>query len=238
MSAHWKGAAALVGVLAAFGAPLAGADDPSGPFFHVDDPSRMGRPIRVVTPEFPKPALDQRLAAIVDVEGRISPLHSLQEVTLRVEPPGADVFVEAVKKVLPYWEFHPIFEGGCFPTERRVANRVSFEWDGDQPKIFVTVRPAPAQKKRESIRVVKRVEPTYPREAISAGHQAYVYSELAVLPDGSVSGVKTRTYPERPGTANQAFEREAIRKLSQWMFEPATVPLRSACQEIIFQFRD
>ena len=208
--------------------------------FQIGDPSQMARPSRIVPPEFPKSALEKRLSATVDIEGRVSPLRALEDVTFSWEPAGSEAFVDAVKQVLPYWEFYPVLgDESCFPSDRRITNRVSFEWVGGEPKVFVTVRPAPDPlPAREQIRALERTEPQYPRSAINARQQAYVYAEVTILADGSVSGVKARVFPQITGRAAAWFEREVVGALSRWKFTPGEKATRRGCYDILFKIRD
>jgi len=207
--------------------------------FQVDDPARLGRPSRIVPPEFPKKAIEQRLSGFVDVEGRVTPLRQMEDVEFRTDSPESLLFRHAVEEVLGLWEFHPPTENDCFPSGRRVVNRVSFEWKDGEPKIFVTFTPDPKLPPHgRQIRALERVEPQYPRAAIVQGLQAIAYVQLHIAPDGSVPKVEARAYPERK--ANAYFVKEIETKMAKWRFPPAGVDdpqIRLACYDVLFRFK-
>lgn len=76
--------------------------------------------------------------------------------------------------------------------------------------------PAPKPAIRKGITPITRVEPVYPREAIRAGvERGLVVARLQVDEKGLVTAVNiVESNPPR------VFDREVVRALSQWKFEP------------------
>ncbi len=80
----------------------------------------------------------------------------------------------------------------------------------------VEAPPAPKPAIRRGITPILRVEPVYPRDAIKAGVESgKVLARLQVDEKGLVTDV--RIVESRPP---RVFDREVIRALSQWKFQP------------------
>ena len=78
--------------------------------------------------------------------------------------------------------------------------------------------PPPAQPPiRKEYKVAHRVNPTYPRQAIQSGLTGRVVAWVKVKPDGSVEDVIIRE------STNSLFNREVVRALSQWRYNPEPV---------------
>ena len=83
-----------------------------------------------------------------------------------------------------------------------------------------TTRPAAttaatAMPEVRDARLLTRVEPEYPREAIRARQEGWVEVEFTVGRDGSVSNVQVVA-----GRPVRVFDRAAIRAMQDWRFEP------------------
>lgn len=92
-------------------------------------------------------------------------------------------------------------------------------------------KPAPLPAIRKEYKASYRVEPTYPRQAISQGLQGKVIAWVKVAPDGSVQDVQIKE------STNRLFDREVIRALSQWKFNPEPVGFIGE-YEIVFNLKD
>ena len=84
---------------------------------------------------------------------------------------------------------------------------------------------------RKEYKAQFRVEPTYPRQAISAGVTGKVIAWVKVAPNGTVTDVQIRE------SSNRIFDREVIRALSQWKFNPEPVGFIGE-YEIVFNLKD
>ena len=76
-----------------------------------------------------------------------------------------------------------------------------------------------------------RVEPSFPREAIRRGLTGRVVAWVHVAPSGNVTSVEIRE------SSNHLFDREAVRALSQWKFNPEPVGFVGE-YEIVFNLKD
>jgi protein TonB len=90
---------------------------------------------------------------------------------------------------------------------------------------------APKPAIRKEYKASYRVEPSYPRQAISQGLQGKVTAWVYVEPNGSVKDVQIRE------STNRIFDREVIRALSQWKFNPEPVGFIGE-YEIVFNLKD
>jgi protein TonB len=103
---------------------------------------------------------------------------------------------------------------------------------GPPPQIVAPAPPAPPQPAiRKEYKASYRVEPTYPRQAIQQGVTGKVIAWVRVAPNGSVTDVQVRE------STNRIFDREVIRALSQWKFNPEPVGFIGE-YEIVFNLKD
>ena len=70
---------------------------------------------------------------------------------------------------------------------------------------------------RKEYKVANRVNPTYPRQALQSGLTGRVLAWVKVKPDGTVEDVIIRE------SSNSLFNREVVRALSQWRYNPEPV---------------
>lgn len=83
--------------------------------------------------------------------------------------------------------------------------------------------PAPSVAERgepenRNFELIRRVNPQYPQQALRNGIQGWVELEFTITAEGDVTNVRVVNAQPR-----RAFEREAIRALSQWKFRPRIV---------------
>lgn len=93
---------------------------------------------------------------------------------------------------------------------------------------------APVQQQpaiRKEYKANYRVNPAYPRNLMREGVEGRVVAWVHVAPDGSVTNVEIRQ------STNHSFDREVIRALSQWKFNPEPVGFIGE-YEIIFNLKD
>jgi protein TonB len=90
---------------------------------------------------------------------------------------------------------------------------------------------APQTAVRKEYKASYRVEPTFPRQAIQQGIQGRVVAWVHVAPNGSVTSVEIKN------SSNRIFDREVIRALSQWKFNPEPVGFTGE-YEIVFNLKD
>jgi protein TonB len=90
---------------------------------------------------------------------------------------------------------------------------------------------APQAVVRKEYKASYRVEPTFPRDAIRRGINGRVIAWVHVAPAGNVTNVEIRS------STNRVFDREVIRALSQWKFNPEPVGFIGE-YEIVFNLKD
>lgn len=102
---------------------------------------------------------------------------------------------------------------------------------GPPPRVYVPAPPAPKPLVRKEYKASYRVDPDFPREAIRRGLSGRVVAWVHVAPGGSVTNVEIRS------SSNPIFNREVIRALSQWKFNPEPVGFIGE-YEIVFNLKD
>jgi protein TonB len=90
---------------------------------------------------------------------------------------------------------------------------------------------APQPLVRKEYKASYRVDPQFPRQAITQGLSGKVIAWVHVAPNGSVTNVEIRQ------SSNRIFDREVVRALSQWKFNPEPVGFIGE-YEIVFNLQD
>lgn len=100
------------------------------------------------------------------------------------------------------------------------------------PAAPVVAAPPPQPLVRREYKASYRVEPNFPRQAQRDGTSGRVVAHVVVAPSGSVTEVRIiQSQPPR------VFDREVIRALSQWRFNPEPVGFIGE-YEIVFNLKD
>jgi len=84
---------------------------------------------------------------------------------------------------------------------------------------------------RRDYKALQRVEPPYPRQALQAGITGRVVAHVVVAPNGTVTEVRIIS------STNRMFDRDVIRALSQWRYNPEPVGFIGE-YEIVFNLKD
>lgn len=100
---------------------------------------------------------------------------------------------------------------------------------GPPPVIQAPPQTQPAIRKEYTAKY--RVSPAYPRNLMRENVEGKVIAWVHVAPDGNVTNVEIRQ------SSNRAFDREVIRALSQWKFNPEPVGFIGE-YEIVFNLKD
>jgi protein TonB len=100
---------------------------------------------------------------------------------------------------------------------------------GPPPVYQPQVAPQPAV--RREYKASYRVDPVFPRQAQRDGISGTVIAHVYVAPTGGVTDVKIIR------SSNRIFDREVIRALSQWKFNPEPVGFIGE-YEIVFNLKD
>jgi len=102
------------------------------------------------------------------------------------------------------------------------------------PPVVAPPPPAPpvqASPVRKEFKPLQRVNPAFPRQALQQGITGRVVAWVYVAPNGSVSNVEIKQ------SSNRLFDREVVRALSQWRFNPEPVGFIGE-YEIVFNLTD
>lgn len=207
---------------------------------HLNDPALWGTLATVVRPDYPREAVARRQSGIVEIDGVVQGTGFLKDIRYRPDTPESSVFVVALKELVPDWRFHPPLGNDCLPTGEVVTTRVSFEMDGDKPRIFVThsrVAKKPAAAGPD-YKPVSRTNPRYPRAALRDGHEARVYAKLEIDASGKVVNGHAKAYSDQARTEKELrpFTDATLYFLSQWEFPPvAEGTSRAACYDVTYQ---
>ena len=105
---------------------------------------------------------------------------------------------------------------------------------GPPPQIMAPPAPVvapPAPVVRKEFKAAYRVDPVFPRQAQRDGRSGKVVARLHVAPGGNVTQVQIMS------SSHRIFEREVVRALSQWRFNPEPVGFIGE-YEIVFNLRD
>lgn len=103
---------------------------------------------------------------------------------------------------------------------------------GPPPVVAPPAPPAPpAPLVRREYKAAYRVDPVYPRQAQRDGLSGTVVARVHVAPGGAVTNVQIMS------STNRIFDREVIRALSQWKFNPEPVGFIGE-YEIVFNLKD
>ena len=100
------------------------------------------------------------------------------------------------------------------------------------PPVVRAPEPAPMPLVRKEYKASYRVEPQFPREALRKGTSGRVVAHVVVAPSGSVTEVRIIS-----AAPPRMFDREVIRALSQWKFNPEPVGFIGE-YEIVFKLTD
>jgi protein TonB len=102
------------------------------------------------------------------------------------------------------------------------------------PVVAPPAPPAPpvqASPVRKEFKPLQRVNPAFPRQALQQGITGRVIAWVHVAPNGSVTNVEIKQ------SSNRLFDREVVRALSQWKFNPEPVGFIGE-YEIVFNLTD
>lgn len=130
-----------------------------------------------------------------------------------VKPPKPDPLITKIRKPAekpPKVETPPPVIPSLFPTGKVISTYVP-------PTEFVKPRPGPAARgfTDGSFLPIVKVQPIYPRRAISQGIEGYVIVEFDVYADGSVHN--PRVVEHHP---NEIFDTSAIKAVLKFKYKP------------------
>ena len=209
------------------------------------DPERekWGTVEALIAPDYPREALRRGQTGSVVIRGTVSPHRGrLENIQYVPDRPESKVFVEAIEDLVPRWKFNPPVKD-CMPSDEIVTAEMSFEIDEGKPRIFLTRGAKPkggsTGPSDPNYRILKRVNPGWPKDMLALGWTATVYSRIEIDNAGKVVGVTSRTYSPRVAYEESldSFTKMAARTYKRWQFVPVAddfAPHRSACYELQF----
>lgn len=196
------------------------AQDIASPQFKEGE-ERFGQPGRIVAPEYPPQALQERRGGVVEVSGRVSPIGVLEDAKVSAVPPTDEAFAKAVREVLEYWLFYVPTGSDCQPDRRPVLNRVEFSAEDGKPHIGVVRLASPrADTPTDKYKPLRRIEPRYPDRAVREGVESTVYARIDVDAEGKPKVTAARAYWIRDSGALRTMENETRSALESWRFPP------------------
>jgi TonB family protein len=200
----------------------------------VEMQQRAARPVAIVAPQYPPAALQAKVEGTVDIFGTIKPDGHMRVERLEGSPERED-FKAAVTEVIGLWKLEPAYHADCRPHETPGQVRVWFELKEGQPAISVSrgVLPESPRPPPESaaLKVVKRVDPVYPRAGVYAGVQGTVEAFMEVGASGEVTNVEIV-----PNALPYQFDNAVVKALKQFRFEPLA-DAKPACAAYTINFR-
>jgi periplasmic protein TonB len=111
------------------------------------------------------------------------------------------------------------------------APTITVQRDTPPPPAVVPTPPVQATPVRKEFKPLQRVNPAFPRQALQQGLTGRVVAWVHVAPNGSVTNVEIKQ------SSNRLFDREVVRALSQWRFNPEPVGFIGE-YEIVFNLTD
>lgn len=197
----------------------------------------------LVAPDYPSDALERGLTGRVVIEGVVNPATGkLADASYRPDRPESAIFVGATRSVVRLWTFSPPVKA-CMPTTERTVAELAFEIEGGKPRLNLTRGGAewkPGPVVAPDYKIVKRLNPGYPRSMLSRNWTAIVYSRVEIDNAGKVVAVDSKAFS--PDTAIEdnlePFRKTAASTLRKWEFVPVPDDFkgpRVGCYDIKFQ---
>lgn len=210
--------------------------DPSPEPARIEGSAPWGTIKRVVEPEYPQALIDSKAKGYVDISGRVTYYGALVDVIYTPGSEEAGLMVEPLRDVMKYWSFVPPMDHNCVPSGRVVKNRVSFEFDGEKPRLSVS-HAVGEPRESPSVKAISRVNPTYPRSMQVNGWQAFVFSRVTIDPEGNVVDVVAEAFPREEGVDLTHFTIVTARALKRWTFnpDPGAKGNRFACYDVVYR---
>lgn len=187
-------------------------------------------------PAFPRAAVAEKREATVEVELVIGTDGRIQHA--RLSKVAGDPFDAATFAAVRNWRFNPFSDESGLPTTILTLARVNYGYESSTPKVSATL--APVSDNPPALRAdpnddqnlgeivpagtpgmawptpVRRVSPSYTRQAMRAKVQGETSLEVTVRADGTVGHVRVLKSLE------PSLDRQAQVAAAYWLFTPAT----------------
>ena len=192
--------------------------------------SNPGRVTRFLKPYYPREAIVRDISGVVVVEGIARKDGSIDEVKYLPDKPESEVFIAALKRVVPLWRYSMPIDKDCQPLDQPFRTAVAFQIENDTQKIFLKPEPgAPlpspttqtlAARRFPHHNPVERIRPEYPSNMVRWNVMADVYARIVVDRSGTVADVNAKAYTRHNMTAGDvsSFSDSAEKTLRKWRF--------------------
>jgi|GEM_PF-1250344 len=163
-----------------------------------------------VNPEYPPVALAARIQAIVHLQAAIDGKGRVTDATILS---GHPLLNEAAIHTVKKWEYEPFLEKGR-PIAVSFPVSVSFRLaDTPTAASLDSGRLTPQKVSVNKVKLLNKVNPTYPPEALAQKIQGVVVLEVVTTPQGKVDQVKVIS-------GHPLLNDSAIEAIKQWEYAP------------------
>lgn len=187
-------------------------------------PNRSIRPVRMDPPDYPRDALRRGDQGYVVVEFTIGTDGSTKDIDV-VEAEPRNTFDREAQRAVRGWRFEPALRDGR-PVETRLQHTIDFNLTDEQGSLV------PVQEESfvsvNDVNPVRMPQPEYPRDALRRQIEGEVVIAFSVNEAGRPTDIEILDAAPR-GT----FEREVLRTVEEWRFEPANGPSSPRVRHII-----
>lgn len=168
------------------------------------DAQKRPKIVSKVDPVYPEEARKQKIQGVVEMEATINASGDVVGVRVLPTPSPQPLLAKAAVAALRQWKYEPYrINGKAMTIIFNVS--ITFSLQEDAPAVS-----------REDPKVVKMVNPEYPKEAAKQGLQGVVKIEVTIDEKGNVAAV--RVLPEEK--PQPLLEEAALKAIKQWKFEP------------------
>lgn len=224
-----------LGLALAMAGAAAQEPDPAGEPMRMEGAARWGTIKNLRDPEYPWALRDFRGRIYLDLSGIVSYSGELIQVEFTPGSEEAKQMIEPMRATLRrHWRFVTPTNRDCQPSGTPVKTRVWFDFSTDPPTL--STQTPPETRRSRAIKVVSRVEPTYPNHLADRFWGSVVYSRVTIDPAGNVSDVLSVAYPKNESEDLSPFSDRTTEALRQWKFnpDPESKGDRSACWVVFY----
>jgi TonB family protein len=193
----------LIMLFMAHGMGMAAAEGPLA----LDEKAERPKLVKRVNPVYPPEAVEQKIQGRILVEAVTSTEGKVIKVDIIPQEPRQPLLEAAALEAVKQWEYEPFLVEGK-PKEVKFTVVITFRLNGDAKveKIAPVERP----------KLVNRVAPVYPPEALKEKIQGLVKLEVHIDETGAVSQV----IPDPEHQADPLLAEAAMAAVRQWRYEP------------------
>jgi Gram-negative bacterial TonB protein C-terminal len=192
------------------------------------DQQSWARVRRIVTPTYPKDAIEKNIGTVIDIEVLIDEGGSMKELRSIESTPKNVQFEEITRAVLKYWTFWTAISSRCQPIQTVGAARLNFSVQNGEGKIELSHRKLTERAKTPlGPRLVAinsaavRGAVRYPTSARRVGATASVWVIATIDPStGKTSNVEASAVRSNWPSMEDDFAQTSIDAAKRLQFEP------------------